>query len=266
MRRALRIYPALIACLVAMYFAGTYGLPGLLQAPFSAFIPNITLQDITIHGASWTLRVEMLAAPMMLLLAAASVRLGGIALIGALIFTTLAIGDATLVGGSPWLSVSLISFVLGAMVITSQARQVFKAAPAYAWVGALIGLFLARHITQPAISGMIVLSWCAFLLVGLVYHDNAPGLSRVLQRPISAFLGRISYSFYLWNVPALQFTGWLVPTDMDYILRGALIGAISTLVTIPLAILSERFIERPFISLSHALKRTPAASLRDAVV
>jgi peptidoglycan/LPS O-acetylase OafA/YrhL len=98
-------------------------------------------------------------------------------------------------------------------------------------------------------------------LVGFIRHAAVPtGFHRVLESKYSQFLGRISYSYYLLNVPVL-FVFWFTPglsfigQGLSPVLTGLLIGALALLATVPLAYLSQRYCEAPCINLGKRITR-----------
>lgn len=124
-------------------------------------------------------------------------------------------------------------------------------------------MFLAgRHITErKAISGLIAHGLAGGLLVACAaYRQDA--MTRFLTRPFSLFLGRISYSFYLLNVVALHvcwaaIDAWVRLPTRHPLGWGLASGIVSVLLTIPVAALSERFIERPGVAAGRTLTKFP---------
>ena len=83
----------------------------------------------------------------------------------------------------------------------------------------------------------------------------------LLALPVLRRLGDISYSLYLWHWPILVF--WLYWSDQHH--ASAVAGSVIIAVSVVLALLSERWIERPLRMPSRARSaRTPAALARDA--
>jgi hypothetical protein len=67
-----------------------------------------------------------------------------------------------------------------------------------------------------------------------------PAPSRILATPLLRWLGRISYSLYLWHWPLLVIPAAVSPTPLSAPVRFALAAA-----TIPIAAASQRWIEEP---------------------
>jgi peptidoglycan/LPS O-acetylase OafA/YrhL len=96
-------------------------------------------------------------------------------------------------------------------------------------------------------------------IAALILHlSNDPNskFSAFLKLPFSQYLGKISFSFYLWNVIALNLFIPLarVPSIAQHPLEfGLLIGFVTFLLTLPMAHYSEQFIEQPAIRLGKML-------------
>ena len=100
------------------------------------------------------------------------------------------------------------------------------------------------------------------LVACVAYRTDA--LTAFLARPVSLFLGRISYSFYLMNVIALYscwavIEAWVPAPARHPVLWGLLSAVVSVGLTIPVAALSERWIERPGVALGRSVERLLAA-------
>ena len=96
-------------------------------------------------------------------------------------------------------------------------------------------------------------------LVGWTYVAP-PRHVGALCRTVSQRLGRVSFGVYLWNVPIFE----ALLRACDPSLRsqrplelGLLIGLATAALTLPIAALSERWLERPFIGLARRLTRMP---------
>ena len=101
------------------------------------------------------------------------------------------------------------------------------------------------------------------LLVTSLYYGRAGAFGQLLLLPISQFLGRISYSFYLYNFVVLvyffqaanQFQfGWLKSHPIE---AGLFASLLTVSVTLPLAYASQRWVEMPGIRLGRVLS-TPS--------
>jgi peptidoglycan/LPS O-acetylase OafA/YrhL len=66
-------------------------------------------------------------------------------------------------------------------------------------------------------------------------------MTRLLSNPVLVYVGKISYSLYLWHLPLVALYRPLVREDLETVDRIILV-----LVSVALAAISTRFIERPF--------------------
>lgn len=262
-RRLLRIYPVLVVCVVGYFLiinALNLTFPDIYKRSFTHddLIRNALLTAITMHGATWTLQVEVLAVPFILAAFAMSRLWDATGLVFALAYAALAYDNSWITFGLPLIHAVLFSFALG-FIVPCRGMQTFAAQfGRHAWIGFAAGLLLARHVVPHAsVASAFVQGMFAFLLVAALYH--APASPRVLTSPAALALGRISYSFYLWNVPVMNV---LIPpllilvgagASARFLELGALLSVATFVVTLPLAHWSERYIERPPIRLSRRL-------------
>jgi peptidoglycan/LPS O-acetylase OafA/YrhL len=126
--------------------------------------------------------------------------------------------------------IALVALALPAALIWLTAPGMGEAFPTYYWFGDLpiFGVFVA----------MIILHT----------HLNPSGLAaRALSFKPLAFVGVISYSLYLWHSPIVG----------SYAPPGVISIAVRVGVSLLLAVLSYRYIERPFLRLKNKLP-TPA--------
>ena len=187
-RRFVRIYPALIICLAVMaFYSVAIGHPVSLYD----FAVNSALYAFPINGVTWTLNVEVVAVGF-ILAAYAGWRVGSE---WGLIAAAVGIGIALRL---PWLqSVAVtfknlwVFFVLGMLIPTRIGGSIARMVPMMAWPFILLVVIIFKSTLQ---QGAIA------LLVAMLYYNKAGALGHVLEKPIAQFLGRISYSFYLYNV------------------------------------------------------------------
>jgi len=90
------------------------------------------------------------------------------------------------------------------------------------------------------------------VLVCALYHGRAGLLGEFLARRPSRFLGQISYGLYLFSVPLLTVATPILQ-GVDPLATGLPIGCLIVAAAIPIAIWSERWIERPMIQLGQRL-------------
>lgn len=199
-RRLFRIFPSLATCLIAIFIIvnTVHWLIPLSATSYSVkqLLANLLLLDFPLNGATWTLQAEMLAMPVML---AAGVLVGRWGLSGTavlLLSALLVTRSALLNQGTYFLTVFQFYFIAGAVAFGIAGRVPEKARGLVPW-WLVLAAFMAvsqlglspsvERYLRPALAG-----W----LVGLI----AVAPPRMLEHKVSVFFGRISYSFYLWNV------------------------------------------------------------------
>ena len=256
-RRLLRLYPtffvSLAGCMAAFAVAGAFS--------FEArhFWPNAALYDFAVHGASWTLQVEFLAVPFILVGYWCYRRFGtlGIASAYAIFATVLC---------APWLRTHFViyqrflsCFALGLLIPTRAGEEVAKRLPAVAWLAVLVGMLASRHVLGLHWWSMDAEQILAALLVALLFYKRAGGLGRFFDRSISQHLGRVSYSLYLFNVIYIILVGHLIqglsvvrshPLEWGLLLSVPILAA-----AIATAHFAEIGLERPSIALGRRLTR-----------
>jgi peptidoglycan/LPS O-acetylase OafA/YrhL len=262
-RRCFRIYPVLIVSLLAFAIVVVCmgGRPSGRQ-----LWTNALLLDNPIQGESWTLQVEFLAIPFILL----SFYCHRVAGTGGIVAAYLSIW---LLFKTPWLSPYLghprfytLCFVLGFLSTTSAGAWVATQFPVRAWPLVLIVMLGARHVIpvrifatdiDPIAIGLLFTS--AGLLVTLLYYGRAGRLGLFLQLPVLAYLGRLSYSFYLYNIIIIRILCSVLvrhTSAKEHPLEfGLVTAAVIIAITVPIAHLSEKYIERPFIELGGRVAR-----------
>jgi len=254
--RAFRLYPPVIVCMVLFYGIGILGIPGYPVFTLHTTLANAALWSTLMHGPSTTVQAELMAVPFILTAWLLRRRLG-IGLLGlALVYSILAIEDARMVFHLPNMHGYLFAFIAGMLVAEPMLQPVIAAAPAGTWWVVLVGLVFCRtFMPHSSISSLIAVGLSAAILVAGLLHGRRGSLAALLERPIVQALGRVSFSFYLLNVPTLYliwaFTDrWPWPTH-HALEAGLVAGALSIALTWPLAWASERWVERPSIAGGH---------------
>lgn len=271
LKRAARIYPALVVCLVCFYgmFEVLHYLRPETFSPFTTkdLIENATLHSITMHGASWTLQVEMLAIPFLLVAFALKRCLGVFALFAVIAYSLLVRDMPSLSMGSASAYLWMPAFAVGMLATELSGSSVIKEATSKLhWAVFLFALFFISIITNPNYASQNTIQFVAlFFVIAHVMGGGSSAFKTFLSLPISQYLGKISYSLYLWNVPFLfAIHVYLLnkPVGDNYLAAGIGVGLLLTLITIPVAHLSERYIERSYKLLpqrkSIAAKKLPA--------
>lgn len=256
-RRFLRLYPtffvSLAGCLAAFAVAGAFSFEA------GHFWPNAVLCDFSVLGASWTLQVEFLAIPFILVGYLCYRRFGvvGIAAAYAIFATILC---------APWLRTHFIyyqrflsCFALGLLIPTGVGAVVARRLPAMAWLAVLVAMLASRHVMGLHWWSMDAEQIMAALLVTLLFYRRAGGLGRFFDRGVSQYLGRMSYSLYLFNVVYLILVDhWThgISVVRSHPLEWGLLLAIPIVAAgIVTAHISEIGLERPSIALGRKLTK-----------
>ena len=244
-RRILRIYPVLIVCLIiSACVLIALGAPITLDD----FFKNVALYEFALNGVTWTLNVELVAIPF-LLASFLAYRLGGerAFLVSALVFY--------IALRAPWphpitltFKFYWIYFALGMLITTSYGGWLAERLPTWTWIPALLIGIISKSIPQQFAIALLVLT---------LYYGRGGSLECALRHPVSLFLGRISYSFYLFNVAFLSIAGHFLshmPFAKSHPVEvGLLASLVVILFTLPIAYISMRLIEIPGIRLGRYL-------------
>jgi peptidoglycan/LPS O-acetylase OafA/YrhL len=272
--RLFRIYPAWI--FAVLVFAGVYWLSGKtlgVVPTVTETVRNLLLLSVSMDGVGWSIQTELLAIPVMLLAlhwiaAGKIVRIFVIASVLAVLTNPMKL-ILPLEGGEPR-AIFLYCFLFGALTHVLLPRADPRRANAIFGLGVVLFFagvtVFARHFNVRdawvTIASCLMIAGGALGLRGrlTVFRDN------VALR----FLGRVSYSFYLLH-PLTLTIFWQMPQALGAALRAGCppwlalltILFVSTAIALPLAALSYRFVEKPFIRIGHRL--TARTQPREAV-
>ena len=253
--RLLRLYPPTIVCMVFFYALSHLGI--LCYPVFSLHDPflNSALITMTMHGASTTIQAEVMAIPFILIAWLLRRRFGLTALVSFFVYSIVAIEAAWSVFYLPNMHSYLFAFAAGMLVAEPGLRPLVKEAPAKSWWIALVVLVFCRMFSFHSISTLIAMVVAAAAVVGGLLHGSPGTLTTLLQRPALQAFGRVSFSLYLFNVPIIDLIFAVTdrwPWSKTHGLEaGLLTGAVSLMLTWPLAWASERWIERPSVVAGH---------------
>ncbi|TPN77623.1 acyltransferase [Mesorhizobium sp. CU2] len=244
-KRALRIYPGLIPC-VAVTAAVT---PSAFS--WGDIAGNMALWNFDVVGPSWTLQVEMLALPLLLIVGLLHRKWGAWGILAVLAVAFIArknheVFIAPLLGQFGYL------FVLGSLAPSRVGSVVASLAKPVGWVPVVVAFVFLRQ----CVGGMdLETAALGFVLLALLYHDDRAATSPVLVSRVPQFLGKLSFGIYLWNVPFF-YMPYLVPKallSLDTVTAGLIISAVIIPLSIVLATLSHWLIETPGIALGKRL-------------
>ena len=147
------------------------------------------------------------------------------------------------------------------LVPTKLGKYAVAALAASSW--AVFGaLMLAARFAAPfsPVATLVLINVLAFGAVAVLYHADIPNC--VLDRSLTRFLGRISYSVYLVHVvviyelfrpiEALVGADWI---SKHHLVFGLGFSAVALAIIVPLSALSEAYVERPFVRMGRGLRR-----------
>jgi peptidoglycan/LPS O-acetylase OafA/YrhL len=270
--RVFRLFPAAMAVvtlLTALHWK--FGLFIGYEAVFDPLdvILNLLLIRSDINGVMWSLTVECVATPL-ILLSVWLLRKRGARPLWGLITVLLALSSwgpyVHLLGGFANLA-PLYAFVVGVLLHFRGAETVSRIGPGQATVAGIAAVALFWFCGSRHQSALIIMLEClsAATLIGLIAGHPATGLFKPLDFAPVRFYGRISYSFYLLHPLGILFAfrilepltlnarGW--PLSVTIIFTTFL----AILLTTPIAYLSWQFIETPCIRYGKQLGRRPTA-------
>jgi peptidoglycan/LPS O-acetylase OafA/YrhL len=249
-RRVCRLYPPLAIVVLLTwclsYFIAQYGAMPVLT--FDQAIDNLKLASFVVNGASWTLRVEFLAIPCILLFGLLARYFGTIGVMVSVLLAILIAQHSGMVFGFADLAHYLLYFAVGGSAGTIYGERLAIATAPLPFPLLVLLFILPRQFFDPnALTTAICESAVGLAMIcRAIYMPPA-----FLVRPSSQFLGRVSYSFYLVNVPLLTVALTLAhrfPAMASSPIKWGLV--LSVVVGIPsliIAAASERWIEQPSI-------------------
>lgn len=242
LRRLLRIYPALcINLLILAVCLWWLKPPGSPPVTMTGVVSNLLMLAPRVNGATWTLSVELSAIPFVL---AAHFVANGRApmLFGfALAVMPLVFLDASLNNIGEY----LFMFLLG--MTGANIRAPFPASANGIAVALMLLLGARPALGIESKLGVLAEGFSAAYIVTALASERVVRVRAMLEKPWLRFIGRISYSFYLYHVVAstLIIHGYFRGGLPDAGVGTALMLAMTIgLVTIPLAWCSWYFVER----------------------
>ena len=245
--RLLRLYPPVIACMLLLLGVSRLGIGGYPVFGFTQFLQNASLWSMAMHGPSETIQAEVLAIPFILAAYLLRRRLGVLALVFACIYGLVAI-ETGAAFGLPNMHIFLLPIFAGMLISEPMLKPLIAQAPVPAWLCLAVLIFCRAFSYHSSISGLIAMEVAAAALVAALLHGRRGSLVSLLERPIPQTLGRISFSFYLLNIPVLYliwaYTDGLAWPKTHALEAGLSVGALAIALTWPLAWASERWIER----------------------
>jgi peptidoglycan/LPS O-acetylase OafA/YrhL len=259
LRRIIRIYLPLIPCLAVFYLLFNclhYFFPTFYShIKFHPFIQNCLLYKITMHGASWTLQSEIWVIPIILLTYYLYNKFSVKIL---LILTSLSIlsldndFNINLYSANTWLYFFYLGFWCA--ILPKELKYIMKKIGWFLPLFTIIfasGFFLRSSITLNLLEGFSMV-----ILLLYLSSDPIDRFSSFLKLPVSQYLGKISFSLYLWNVmvlnlfmPMARFT-FVKEHPLEF---GLIIAIFTFIITLPLAHFSEKYLEQSAIKLGRII-------------
>lgn len=292
-RRLFRICPAMIVggLLMTSYLLWVYQPPpGLLESPWfrlqdyftkwsghftmTEWLRCMTLVETDLNPVTWTLRIEILCSLLLPALHAISKQLSARGRLGLL--TSLVV-LAVLTPDRGWAEM-IFMFYLGYLLPEIGPRCSLwlkthaKGNVALLSLATVVGL-ASKHawgvLFKP---GVLAEGFAATCVLIALLEGPELRLFRILDKPFTLFLGRVSYSFYLLHPLALFLVAQWTYTRVsqhDLIAHSMLFGLLwvplSLLLTLPAAWALHRWVELPGIRLGKQVTapRLPAPSARN---
>lgn len=269
-RRVLRIYPLYVIVLIAS-FLGTRYAPGYITSIESAEELARHVGLLAGNHIYWAIPVEfkyylLLPAVCLLLAWGQSIHssLPAALTIAAVAAVTWFWPPAETAANSIALMPYLGIFLLGSLaaVVLKQYRETLASQEGWlGWIGWLAigaGLLTVPHfwrlLVDPEAANQVFHR--SFVLYGLIWSvaiivasAGSNSYTRFFSLTPCRFLGRISFSVYLWHYPLILLVNRHVPVD------AAIKSVIAIGVTLIVSYVSYRIIERPFIMWGHNLTR-----------
>ena len=199
--------------------------------------------------------MELLVIPFLLLAFVVSQIGGTVAALGCLAYGITAVQIPILVGHINALQYFLVAFLAGAVITRSTLDPILsRVGPALPLVPlALVGLNAFAPVELPLLFAEVFL--CALLVGGIARARSALPLIELLSSRLR-FLGSVSYSLYLVNVPVMWLTTAAfagLDLRLTILTNGLLLGLVVLIVSLPIAAASKRLIEDAAIAFGARL-------------
>jgi peptidoglycan/LPS O-acetylase OafA/YrhL len=267
--RLFRIYPAVFA--TVGLFAALFWTSGVFIDTPKAYIPlgllrNALLIDTSIDGVTWSLQLELIAIPL-IVLAYFGWRLWGVTVSVVLFFCLAALsfwGPWNRVIGAPNLFGTIHAFIPGVAAFFLAPKLLKGCSPRIATLtlaGTITGFLASRPILGVG-SHWAVLSEAVFgaIAVAILAFGHPGGFGRMFDVSLIRFFGRISYSFYLLH-PLTLMVMWKMPHVLANAIKAGLpvlvvaivLFVASTAAVTPLAFATYRWVERPGVTAGRGL-------------
>lgn len=275
LRRIFRIYPALVISLLFVWASlpllvqaidcgvGTYWYRRIYRAPFVALDvwENMTFVSADMNAVIWTIKVEVVAAillPVMHWINRKRAILADFCALSVLIWVSY---QSDYSSSLKWLFVFYLGLALSdkktRLTSVAQALSIHTAC----WAAILCATrpLLGGHASNATISIGLEAFSAVMIVSSLVYRSES-AYCWVLDLGIVKFLGRISYSFYLFHLAILYIIvrSVLARYQEEMAMVPGLVlnvgfSMLSLILTMGVSYLMYQWVEKPFINFGRAL-------------
>jgi peptidoglycan/LPS O-acetylase OafA/YrhL len=246
LKRVIRLYPPMAVALIVFFvvtLAGSMVAPSFIGAPAVKNLRNnLALVSPDLVWPTWSLFIELGVAPLFVTMALLTRRFGLSVQLALLALSVIWLFSSSPYLRGPWLAFPLrlyfFLFAAGAALTFAEAlvsRIPVKCVPIIL-LGGFIALGFSKGLFETSSLWPLLLEGVggAAIVATVAYHGSAPIL-RHLDAPIARWLGRISYSFYLYHplvfLTVLPFAVELGAGNLP--LAPVVSGAILSLITVP---------------------------------
>jgi peptidoglycan/LPS O-acetylase OafA/YrhL len=256
-RRVFRLFPALFLCMLVLWLLSQFMnhfFAGFPYRNFEQAFRNALLIDTSAHGPSTSIQIEALATPFIIAFIFFYKKFSTLAALIFFALSLVALQRSELVFLLPNMHSSVFVFIAGMLVALPYGRVIFERITTAGLCLLIFAAFLVRHIVHiESLPGLIAQVILLAAVVGFIrWSSTRTAIHHMLESKFSQFVGKISYSYYLLNVPVLWLI-WYFPgageyyKDMPILLAGILTGLVATVLTVPFAYFSYRYCELPLM-------------------
>ncbi|HBD0040511.1 TPA: acyltransferase [Escherichia coli] len=247
-KRVGRIYPSVFACVILTtivifairHFGSDYPAPSLLDVTY-----NSLLVDNKVLGVTWTLTIEMAFAFIVYPLVVLRKRYGGVVLVSIMIYSIIAINKPALTLYIPYMNVSMLAFCAGMFLDSEMAKHSFKRSGKYILLAMICTATIGRIYNEWSELFILTHVILCTSIIGSLLHSES-NIKKLLESRLSIYLGKISYSLYLFSVPV----GYIFYFLFDsYFLTpefyGFFVGVAISVASVILSSITYKYIEKP---------------------
>jgi peptidoglycan/LPS O-acetylase OafA/YrhL len=275
-RRLFRLYPAVLGALILGALAAVfYTMPAswspaspLLRKLFQdamgvsnawGYLKQVLLVEIALDRPLWSIRTEFIGSLVLPFIVWILVKHRGLAMpLGILMAVFFAPSESHLY-------LILFPFYLGCLICIAEPQLHSLSLAGTKWLlflGGMLWLSYLRGGFLDLATGCLILGGLLAVLVPCHWE----GLRNLLTSGPLVFLGKISFSFYLLHRPVSMLVWGFLEKNapglfchFPAVLAALSVFLLTIALAIPLSMLMERLVERPFNTLGHRLSKTMAS-------